>query len=181
MLLLLSNTRLLSSRCWLLSASHYTKLLYTYCGSVLNSTDKIHVSPHFARAPARPASTCNMATSFFNCASCLVGKRSLSMTLMATSRPSWRCLPMTSHKHAHSWRLLAIEIYTIQLVEALGWRQIWLHDVIDVIAVAIRSDRHEWNKEFRIENGSMPSTWTRTYWLFNNNNTTPGVNSIPDD
>lgn len=34
-----------------------------------------------------------MATSFFNCASCFVGKRSLSMTFIATSRPLSRWTP----------------------------------------------------------------------------------------
>jgi len=37
--------------------------------------------------------TCKIATSFFSCASCLVGKRSLSITLMATSPSSLRRRP----------------------------------------------------------------------------------------
>lgn len=35
-----------------------------------------------------------MDTSFFSCASLLVGNRNLSMTLMATSRFVLRCIPM---------------------------------------------------------------------------------------
>ena len=37
--------------------------------------------------------TCSMATSFLSWLSCLVGKRSLSMTLTATSRPVILCFP----------------------------------------------------------------------------------------
>lgn len=43
--------------------------------------------------PRAPVVTCKMATSFRSWLSCLVGKRSLSMTLTATSRPVFRCFP----------------------------------------------------------------------------------------
>ena len=37
--------------------------------------------------------TCSIDTSFLSCSSCLVGNLSLSMTLIATSRPVFLCLP----------------------------------------------------------------------------------------
>lgn len=40
-------------------------------------------------AGRRRVNTCRMATSFLSCLSCWVGKRVLSMTLMATERPSF--------------------------------------------------------------------------------------------
>lgn len=43
--------------------------------------------------PQTPLVTCRMATSFLSWLSCLVGKRSLSMTFTATSRPVFRCFP----------------------------------------------------------------------------------------
>ena len=48
--------------------------------------------------------TCRMATSVFSWASCLVGKRSLSITLMATSRfvLRWRPEHQTQRHHHHS-------------------------------------------------------------------------------
>lgn len=41
----------------------------------------------------QPVFTCSMATSFLSWLSCLVGKRSLSMTLTATSLPDFLCFP----------------------------------------------------------------------------------------
>ena len=43
--------------------------------------------------------TCKMETSFLSCASCLVGNRSLSITLMATSQPSVRSFPESTQIH----------------------------------------------------------------------------------
>lgn len=49
----------------------------------------------FKTAVKRPVCvfTCSMATSFLSWLSCLVGKRSLSITLMATSLPVFLCFP----------------------------------------------------------------------------------------
>lgn len=43
--------------------------------------------------------TCKMATSFRSWLSCLVGKRILSMTLMATSRFVFLCFPLNEKQH----------------------------------------------------------------------------------
>lgn len=48
--------------------------------------------------------TWRMATSFLNWLSCLVGKRILSMTLMATSLPVFLCFPLRSEKMTVGYR-----------------------------------------------------------------------------
>jgi len=73
-----------------------------------------------------------MATSFFSWASCLVGKRSLSMTLIATSLSSVRCLPATQGHtitHLHTSTSQTFLTYTL-LGDGLRSNFTNLHDFV---------------------------------------------------
>ena len=54
--------------------------------------------------------TCSIDTSFLSCSSCLVGNLSLSMTLIATSRPVFLCLPVKNVSNLY-WHIITKLLY----------------------------------------------------------------------
>lgn len=73
------------------------------------------------------AFTCKMATSFLNWLSCLVGKRSLSITLTAMSLPVFRCLP-----DGRNWAVRTVPISASKQVGGVfAWS--YLHTQLQIV------------------------------------------------